>query len=68
VQSSGEPVPDPGGPALSTGLSRPSILRVYGGWQIAALALAGLAIAVAGALLPATWAAGTSTATALRAE
>jgi putative ABC transport system permease protein len=32
------------------------------------LALAGLAIAVLGALLPAGWAAGTRTATALHAE
>jgi putative ABC transport system permease protein len=45
-----------------------SFLRVYSGWQVAALALAGLAIAVAGALLPAGWAAATRTATALRAE
>ncbi|HEV3290047.1 MAG TPA: FtsX-like permease family protein [Streptosporangiaceae bacterium] len=45
-----------------------SFLNVYGGWQIAALALAGLVIAVAGALLPAGWAAGTRTATVLRAE
>jgi putative ABC transport system permease protein len=53
--------------AAGTGLP-PSFLRVYGGWQLAALALAGLVIAVAGALLPAGWAAGTRTATALRAE
>ena len=45
-----------------------SFLNVYGGWQVAGLALAGLAIAVAGALLPASWAAATRTATALRAE
>ena len=45
-----------------------SFLNVYGGWQVAVLALAGLAIAVAGALLPASWAAATRTATALRAE
>jgi len=45
-----------------------SFLHVYGGWQVAALALAGLVIAVAGALLPASWAAATRTATALRAE
>ena len=45
-----------------------SFLRVYGGWQVVALALAGLVIAVAGALLPASWAAATKTATALRAE
>jgi putative ABC transport system permease protein len=53
--------------AANTGLPA-SFLRVYSGWQVAALALAGLAIAVAGALLPAGWAAATRTATALRAE
>ena len=53
--------------AANTGLPA-SFLHVYGGWQVAALALAGLAIAVAGALLPAGWAAATKTATALRAE
>jgi putative ABC transport system permease protein len=53
--------------AANTGLPA-SILRVYGGGQVAVLALAGLVIAVAGALLPASWAAGTRTATALRAE
>jgi putative ABC transport system permease protein len=45
-----------------------SFLRVYGGWQVVALGLAGLVIAVAGALLPAGWAAATRTATALRTE
>ena len=35
----------------------PSFLNVYHGWELAALALAGVAIAVAGALLPAGWAA-----------
>lgn len=45
-----------------------SILDVYGGWQIAGLALAGMAIAMAGALAPAGWAAGARTASALRAE
>src|SRR5437762_2865696 len=53
--------------AANTGLPA-SFLRVYGGWQVAVLALAGLVIAVAGALLPAGWAAATRTATALRAE
>jgi putative ABC transport system permease protein len=53
--------------AANTGLPA-SILRVYGGGQVAVLALAGLVIAAAGALLPASWAAGTRTATALRAE
>ncbi len=53
--------------AAGTGLPA-SFLHVYGGWQIAVLGLAGLVIAVAGALLPAGWAAATRTATALRAE
>jgi putative ABC transport system permease protein len=53
--------------AANTGIPA-SFLAVYGGWQVAVLALAGLMIAVAGALLPATWAAATRTATALRAE
>jgi putative ABC transport system permease protein len=53
--------------AAGTGLPA-SILRVYGGWQVVVLALAGLVIAVAGGLLPASWAAATRTATALRAE
>jgi len=53
--------------AANTGLPA-SVLHVYGGWQVAGLALAGLVIAVAGALLPAGWAATTRTATALRAE
>ena len=46
----------------------PSLLSVYAPWAIVLLALAGLAIAVAGALGPATWAARTRTAFALRAE
>jgi putative ABC transport system permease protein len=55
--------------AASAGVGLPgSILRVYGPWELAGLALAGLAIAVGGALLPAGWAAGTRTAVALRAE
>ena len=45
-----------------------SFLNVYHGWEVAALGLAGVAIAVAGALLPAGWAAGIRTAAALRAE
>jgi putative ABC transport system permease protein len=53
--------------AANTGLPA-SYLHVYGGLQVAVLALAGLALAVAGALLPASWAAATRTATALRAE
>ncbi len=46
----------------------PSLLSVYGPWEIVLLALAGLAIAIAGALGPATWAARTRTALALRTE
>ncbi len=46
----------------------PAFLHVYGNWELAGLALAGLAIAVAGAMLPASWAAATRTATALRTE
>jgi putative ABC transport system permease protein len=45
-----------------------SFLAVYGGWELAALALAGVVIAVVGALLPVGWAARTSTAVALHAE
>jgi putative ABC transport system permease protein len=45
-----------------------SMLNVYGGWEMLALAVAGVAIAVLGALLPAGWAARTRTATALHAE
>ncbi len=53
--------------AANTGLPA-VILNAYSGWELGALALAGLAIAVVGALLPASWAAGTRTATALHAE
>jgi putative ABC transport system permease protein len=45
-----------------------SLISVYAAWQLILLALAGLVIAVAGALGPAGWAAGTRTAFALRAE
>jgi putative ABC transport system permease protein len=55
--------------AAAAGLVLPgSYLHVYGGGEIALLALAGMVIAVAGALLPAGWAAGTRTASALHAE
>ncbi|HEY1915575.1 MAG TPA: ABC transporter permease [Streptosporangiaceae bacterium] len=55
--------------ASSANLGLPaSYLNVYGTGQIALLALAGVAIAVAGALLPAGWAAKIRTASALRAE
>jgi putative ABC transport system permease protein len=46
----------------------PHILRVYSAGVLAPLALGGLVIALAGALLPAGWAARTSTARALRTE
>jgi putative ABC transport system permease protein len=45
-----------------------SFLNVYPGPELAVLAVAGVVIAVAGALLPAGWAARASTAAALRAE
>jgi putative ABC transport system permease protein len=45
-----------------------SLVHVYTAAELVLLALAGLAIAVAGALGPATWAAASRTATALRAE
>lgn len=45
-----------------------NLLNVYHPAELAGLALAGLAIAVAGALLPASWAAATRTATALHGE
>jgi putative ABC transport system permease protein len=45
-----------------------SVISVYPLWEIVVLALAGLVIAVAGALGPAGWAARTRTAFALRAE
>ena len=54
--------------ASSANLGLPaSYLAVYHGPELTALALAGLAIAVAGALLPAGWAARIRTASALRA-
>lgn len=46
----------------------PSLLSVYHPWEVVLLALAGLIIAVAGALGPAGWASGARTAFALRAE
>jgi putative ABC transport system permease protein len=45
-----------------------AVLHAYQPWEIVLLALAGLLIAVAGALAPASWAARTRTASALRAE
>jgi putative ABC transport system permease protein len=55
------------GNAAQTGLPA-AFLNVYHPLELVLLALAGLAIAVAGALLPAGWAARTRTASALRAE
>jgi putative ABC transport system permease protein len=46
----------------------PSLISVYAQWELILLALAGLVIAVAGALGPAGWAARTRTAFVLRAE
>ncbi|MQY16638.1 hypothetical protein SRB5_68400 [Streptomyces sp. RB5] len=46
----------------------PSHIDAYGAGQLTLLALAGVAIAVTGALLPAGWAARTDTGNALRAE
>jgi putative ABC transport system permease protein len=55
--------------AASGGLHLPAtLLDVYGPALLTALALGGPAIALAGALLPAGWAARTRTATALRTE
>jgi len=45
-----------------------SVISVYSVPEIVILALAGLVIAIAGALLPASWAANSRTATALRTE
>jgi putative ABC transport system permease protein len=46
----------------------PSLITVYTSWQLILLVLAGLVIAVGGALGPAGWAARTRTAFALRTE
>jgi putative ABC transport system permease protein len=55
--------------AASVGLRLPTrILHVYHGPELIVLALAGVLIAIAGALAPASWAARTRTATALHAE
>jgi len=53
--------------AANSGLPA-SLLSVYSAPEIVILALAGLVIAVAGALVPASWAANSRTATALRTE
>jgi putative ABC transport system permease protein len=55
--------------ARSANLGLPaSYLNVYRAWELVALALAGIVIAVAGALLAAGWAARIRTGSALRAE
>ena len=45
-----------------------SMITIYAPWELVLLALAGLVIAVAGALGPASWAARARTAFTLRAE
>ena len=55
------------GAAAFTGMPA-AIMDVYKPAEMALLALSALAIAVLGALLPASWAARAKTATALRAE
>jgi putative ABC transport system permease protein len=58
-----------GAMASSTGFKLPaSVLNVYDPTELALFGLGGLVIAVVGALLPAGWAAGTRTVTALRTE
>jgi putative ABC transport system permease protein len=53
--------------AAGTGLPA-SYVSVFGVGELALLAVSGLVIAMAGALLPATWAARSRTVSALRAE
>ncbi|MFD3310856.1 FtsX-like permease family protein [Streptomyces sp. NPDC058694] len=55
------------GRAAGTNLP-PSVLDVYVPWQLVLLGLAGIAIAMLGAMLPAGWAAKARTAVALRTE
>jgi len=55
------------GHAVQTALP-PTVLRVYHAPELILLTLSGLVIAVTGALAPASWAASTRTATALRTE
>ncbi|MFC6930033.1 FtsX-like permease family protein [Actinomadura yumaensis] len=55
------------GRGAGTGLT-PRMIGVYDAPGLVLLGLGGVAIAVLGALLPATWAAGVRTATALRTE
>lgn len=53
--------------AANSGLP-PSVMSVYSAQEMVILALAGLVIAIAGALVPASWAANSRTAAALRTE
>ena len=53
--------------AANSGIPR-SVMSVYSAPEMVLLGLAGLVIAIAGALAPASWAAGSRTATALRTE
>ena len=53
--------------AANSGLPA-SLFTVYSGPELVILALAGLVIAIAGAMIPASWAANSRTATALRTE
>ena len=53
--------------AAGTGIPA-SYLAVYGAWELAVLALAGLVIAAAGGMLPAAWAVRARTVAALHAE
>jgi putative ABC transport system permease protein len=53
--------------AANSGLPA-SLISVYSAQEMVILALAGLVIAIAGALIPASWAANSRTATALRTE
>ena len=53
--------------AANSGLPA-SVISIYSAPELVILALAGLVIAIAGALLPASWAANSRTATALRTE
>jgi putative ABC transport system permease protein len=53
--------------AANSGIPQ-SVLSVYSAPEVVLLALAGLAIAIAGALAPASWAASSRTAAALRTE
>jgi putative ABC transport system permease protein len=53
--------------AANSGIPQ-SVMSVYSAPEMVLLGLAGLIIAIAGALAPASWAAGSRTATALRTE